>query len=88
MLRMFHSDVGRFPTTSEGLIALVNNPGLKGYSKDGYLSELPIDPWGNTYKYLCPGTSGRYYDLESFGKDGEDGGTDDNADIEHWNLNS
>jgi general secretion pathway protein G len=83
---LFKTDTGRFPTTSEGLEALVSNPGVKGYCPEGYLDRVPVDPWGNRYTYLCPGVHGKDYDLESFGKDGEDGGSGDNADIESWNL--
>jgi len=85
-LALFKTDTGRFPTTSEGLEALVSDPGIKGYNSDGYLDKVPPDPWGNRYIYLSPGVYGKDYDLESYGKDGEDGGTDKNADIESWNL--
>jgi len=85
-LALFKTDTGRFPTTSEGLESLVTDSGLKGYSRDGYLDKVPVDPWGNRYVYLCPGINSRDYDLESYGRDGEDGGADDNADIESWNL--
>ncbi len=85
-LALFKTDTGRFPTTSEGLEALVSDPGIKGYNSDGYLNKVPLDPWGNRYIYLSPGVYGKDYDLESYGKDGEDGGTDKNADIESWNL--
>lgn len=85
-LGMFKADTGRFPTTSEGLQALVTNPGLKGYDIDAYLERVPTDPWGNRYIYISPGINSKDYDLESYGKDGEDGGTDNNADIESWNL--
>ena len=88
MLATFKIDTGRFPTTSEGLQALVTNPGLENYSREGYLDRLPTDPWGNPYIYICPGFHSKDYDLESYGKDGEDGGTDDDADIESWNLES
>lgn len=86
MLALFKTDTGRFPNTSEGLLALVTNPGLDNYSREGYLDQMPIDPWGNPYIYICPGLHGKDYDLESYGKDGEDGGTDDDADIESWNI--
>ncbi len=86
-LALFKTDTGRFPTTSEALTVLVSNPGIKGYNSDGYLDKVPHDPWGNGYIYICPGVYGRDYDLESYGKDGEDGGTEDNGDIESWNLN-
>ena len=85
-LALFKTDTGRFPTTSEGLQALVTNPGIKGYNSDGYLDKFPLDPWGNRYVYISPGLHSKDYDLESYGKDAEDGGTEDNADIESWNL--
>ena len=85
-LALFKTDTGRFPTTSEGLNVLVTDPGIKGYNKDGYLDKVPLDPWGNRYIYLSPGVHSKDYDLESYGKDGEDGGTDNDADIESWNL--
>ena len=85
-LALFKTDTGRFPTTSEGLELLVTDPGIKGYNKDGYLDKVPLDPWGNRYIYLSPGVHSKDYDLESYGKDGEDGGIDNDADIESWNL--
>jgi len=85
-LALFKTDTGRFPTTSEGLEVLVSNPGIKGYSSDGYLDKMPLDPWGNKYVYISPGVHNKDYDLQSYGKDGEQGGTGDNADIESWNL--
>ena len=85
-LALFKMDTGRFPTTSEGLEALVTDPGIKGYDEDAYLDKVPLDPWGNKYIYLSPGVHRKDYDLESYGKDGEDGGTDNDADVESWNL--
>jgi general secretion pathway protein G len=85
-LALFKTDTGRFPTTSEGLEVLVSNPGIKGYNSDGYLDKLPKDPWGNKYVYISPGMHNKDYDLESYGKDGDEGGAGDNADIESWNL--
>jgi general secretion pathway protein G len=85
-LALFKTDTGRFPTTSEGLQALVTNPGIQGYNSDGYLDKVPLDPWGNRYVYISPGLHSKDYDLESYGRDAEDGGTEDNADIESWNL--
>jgi len=87
-LALFKTDTGRFPTTAEGLPALVTNPGLKGYDSDGYLDRVPTDPWGNSYIYISPGLHSKDYDLESLGKDGEDGGTGYDADIESWDLRS
>jgi general secretion pathway protein G len=86
-LAFFKTDTGRFPATAEGLEALVSNPNLKGWRQGGYIEggKVPLDPWGHPYIYLCPGTHDDY-DLGSYGKDGEAGGTGDNADIESWNL--
>ena len=85
-LALFKTDTGRFPTTSEGLEALVSGASIDG-SKGSYIegNKVPIDPWKHEYVYLCPGIHDDY-DLESFGKDGEDGGTGNDADIESWNL--
>lgn len=86
VLALFKTDTGRFPTTSEGLEALISDPGIKGYNSDGYLDNVPLDPWGNKYIYISPGLHSKDYDLESFGKDGEEGGTEKDADIESWNI--
>jgi general secretion pathway protein G len=85
-LALFKTDTGRFPTTSEGLEALVGGSAIRG-SESSYIegNKVPKDSWGRDYVYLCPGAHDDY-DLESFGKDGEDGGTDNDADIESWNL--
>ena len=85
-LALFKTDTGRFPTTSEGLQALVVDPGIKGYNRDAYLDKVPVDPWGGEYIYVSPGIHNRDYDLESYGKDSEDGGVADAADVESWNL--
>ena len=87
-LALFKTDTGYFPSTSEGLEALVGNPGVEGYNDEGYLERTPKDPWGNHYVYISPGVHSKNYDLESYGKDGEDGGTNDDADIESWNIES
>jgi len=86
-LGMFYADTGRYPTTAEGLAALVKDPGIKGYSPEGYL-EKTKDPWGNPYVYIYPGTHDKEYDLKSYGKDGENGGTGYDADIENWNIDN
>ncbi len=86
-LAMFKTDNGRFPTTSEGLQALVSNPGgLRDYDPDGYLGKVPKDAWKNAYVYICPGVNSKDYDLMSYGKDGENGGTGYDADIGSWSL--
>jgi general secretion pathway protein G len=87
-LALLKTDTGSFPTTSQGLEALINDPGLKGWKQGGYIEggKVPVDPWGNPYMYLCPGIHGEDYEIESYGKDGEDGGSGDDADIESWNI--
>ncbi len=87
-LAYFRTDVGRFPTTSEGIEALVTNPGLKGYNSEGYLQRVPLDPWGHKYIYISPGIKSKDYDLESYGKDGEEGGAGDDRDVESWDIES
>jgi general secretion pathway protein G len=80
-----HMD-GRYPTTDEGLKALVSPPsdGAKGW-KGPYIKELRPDPWSNAYAYRCPGLHGaRTFDLWSRGADGADGGEGPNADVTNW----
>ena len=83
-------DNGRYPTTEQGLQALVQKPSSspvpKNYPANGYLDTVPADPWGNEYIYCSPGVQGGPYSLESYGADGMDGGEGENADIESWNL--
>ena len=78
----FKNDLGRFPTTAEGLAALLRcPPGLEGRWQGPYLEELPLDPWGHPYQYRSPATkSTKGYDLWSFGPDGV--ASDD--DIGNW----
>ncbi len=83
-LDQFKMDVGRYPTTSEGLNALVTNPGVEGW--DGsYLKKgiVPKDPWNRPYHYQSPGNHGDY-DLFSYGADGQPGGEGVNKDITSW----
>ena len=83
-LDQFKLDVGRYPTTEEGLKALIENPGVEGW--DGpYLKKkkIPKDPWGRDYIYRCPGEHGEY-DLFSYGADGRPGGEGEDADITSW----
>ena len=80
-LDTFRLDVGRYPTTEEGLAALVNKPGAVTQWNGPYLKkEVPLDPWGHPYQYQSPGASSDF-ELRSYGKDGQPGGTGDNADI-------
>ncbi|MGA4634208.1 type II secretion system major pseudopilin GspG [Pseudomonas solani] len=86
-LDMYKLDNFAYPSTQQGLEALVKkpsgNPQPKNWNKDGYLKRLPVDAWGNPYQYLSPGTKSAY-DLYSFGADGKEGGTDADADIGNW----
>ncbi len=77
-LQLFSFDMGRFPTTSEGLEGLARNPGGLDSWRGPYLSkpDVPKDPWGKPYVYRCPGEHGDY-DLFSSGPDGVEGGNDD-----------
>ena len=86
-LDTYRLDMGRYPTTQEGLGALMQPPGGGGGSRwDGpYLNkDVPLDPWDNPYQYRAPGGGGRPYDLFSFGADGAPGGDGDNRDITSW----
>ena len=76
-LQLFLFDLGRYPTSAEGLDALVHNPGNLDAWRGPYLAkDVPKDPWGRPYTYRCPGMHGDY-DLLSFGPDGAEGGDDD-----------
>jgi general secretion pathway protein G len=81
-LDTYRLDVGRYPTTEEGLGALLAAPATAGAKWNGpYLKKgVPPDPWGRPYQYKAPGTRGEY-EITSLGKDGQPGGTADNADI-------
>jgi general secretion pathway protein G len=81
-LDTFRLDVGRYPTTEEGLGALmIAPPATAGKWNGPYLKKgVPPDPWGHPYQYRAPGSKGEY-DIVSTGKDGQPGGTGENADI-------
>jgi len=84
-LDLYHLEVGRYPTTDEGLKALVERPtGLNKWNGP-YLKKknIPTDPWGNDYHYKYPGEQG-LYDLYSLGNDNMDGGEGNDADIVSW----
>jgi general secretion pathway protein G len=86
-LEMYRLDNKSYPSTDQGLEALVAKPGgepdAKNWNPDGYLKkkQLPLDPWGNQYQYVVPGQEGRPYDLYSFGADGREGGEGYDTDI-------
>lgn len=84
-LDSFLVDVGRYPSTQEGLAVLRTKPAAAADKWNGpYLKkELPADPWGNPYVYRAPGRSGGY-EIVSFGADGREGGEGEHADINSW----
>jgi general secretion pathway protein G len=84
-LDLFCLDVGRYPTTSEGLAALAHAPGGVDAWSGPYVrvGAIPKDPWGHPYLYRSPGEHGPY-DIISYGADGQQGGTGTAADIESW----
>lgn len=88
-LNMYRLDNFHYPSTQQGLEALVSRPSgepqPRNWSSDGYLGTVPVDPWGNPYQYLNPGVRGQI-DVWSFGADGQPGGEGSNADIGNWNL--
>ena len=83
-LKMYKLDNNDYPTTEEGLEALVERPSSAEegeYNPSGYLDKVPEDPWGNEYVYISPGTDGSPFDLYSLGADGAEGGEGFDADI-------
>lgn len=88
-LEMYRLDNFNYPTSEQGLDALVTQPTLApqpdNYRENGYIRRLPTDPWGNDYQYRQPGEHGRV-DIYSLGADGREGGEDLNADIGNWEL--
>ena len=88
-LDMYKLDNGAYPSTQQGLEALVKkpagNPQPKNWDQDGYLKKLPVDPWGNPYLYLSPGTRGKI-DIYTLGADNKEGGEDNDSDIGNWSL--
>ncbi len=85
-LKFYRLDNFAYPTTEQGLEALVtkpNDPNVKNWKPGGYLERLPKDPWGNPYLYLYPGNNGEI-DIYSLGRDGRPGGEGMDADIGNW----
>ncbi|RWA47645.1 type II secretion system protein GspG [Cupriavidus sp. UYMSc13B] len=85
-LKLYRLDNSRYPTTEQGLTALVAKPTTEpvpnNWKGGGYLEKLPKDPWGHPYQYLNPGV--REIDVFSFGADGQAGGNGNDADIGNW----
>ncbi|MEN8808113.1 MAG: type II secretion system major pseudopilin GspG [Desulfobacterales bacterium] len=90
-LKLYKLDNGVYPTTEQGLQALVEEPDVENVSqnwrKGGYLEKgkVPKDPWGNEFIYLAPGIQSDY-DITSYGADGVPGGEDENKDINSWEI--
>jgi general secretion pathway protein G len=91
-LKLYKLDNGKYPTTDQGLKALIEkpeaNPEPRNYRDGGYLdaSEVPADPWGNEYVYRSPGEEDRPFEIISLGADGDDGGGGVDADIKSWEI--
>ncbi|MDP3514717.1 MAG: type II secretion system major pseudopilin GspG [Sulfuritalea sp.] len=83
-LDQYRLDVGRYPTTEQGLSALNAKPAGTSRWAGPYLKkDVPLDPWGKSYIYKNPGEHGEY-DLSSLGRDGRSGGSGEDADITNW----
>jgi general secretion pathway protein G len=89
-LELYYLDNGMYPSTEQGLTALIEKPQVgdipQNWQEGGYLAKgkLPNDPWGNPYIFISPGVYNSDYDLYSLGKDGQDGGEGYDADITNW----
>lgn len=90
-LKLYKLDNGKYPSTEQGLQALVEmpvtEPPLKHWREGGYLekNKVPLDPWDNEFVYLSPGAHGDF-DLSSLGADGEEGGEGKNRDVNSWEV--
>ncbi|WP_031482607.1 type II secretion system major pseudopilin GspG [Maridesulfovibrio frigidus] len=89
-LKLYKLDTGRYPSTEQGLKALIEKPDTRpvprNYRKGGYLDSTvaPVDPWGYDYIYRSPGEDDRDFEIISLGADGMEGGEDYDADINSW----
>jgi general secretion pathway protein G len=89
-LSMYNNDNGTYPSTEQGLLALVQKPNNEplptNYNEKGYLDkkQVPKDPWGRDYVYKSPGDHGNDFEIMSYGADGKDGGEGYNTDIKSW----
>lgn len=87
-LKFYRLDNFNYPSTEQGLEALVTkpaDPNIRNWKSGGYLDRLPADPWGNPYVYLSPGNQ-REIDIYTLGRDGRPGGEGVDADIGNWDL--
>src|ERR1700751_541894 len=84
-LEQFRLDVGRLPTTEEGPAALNTAPsGITNWEGPYLKKAVPLDPWGHPYLYAQPGAHQNDFDLTSYGRDGQPGGTGEDADLTNW----
>ncbi|MFZ6749709.1 type II secretion system major pseudopilin GspG [Undibacterium sp. Ren11W] len=88
-LKLYKLDNMHFPSTEQGLQALISKPtagpSANGWKTGGYIDKLPKDPWGNPYQYLSPGIKGEI-EIFSLGADGQPGGAGNDTDIGSWDL--
>ena len=88
-LKLYRLDIGQYPSSEQGLKALVERPSFgkdaTNWKSGGYLDDIPNDPWGNPYQYVIPGIHGEI-DVFSFGADGKAGGEGNDADIGNWKV--
>lgn len=88
-LKEFKIDNGFYPSTEQGLQALVEEPAVgktpRNYPSSGYMDKIPKDPWGNDYVYISPGEHGDF-DIISYGADAEEGGEGNDADVKSWEI--
>jgi len=86
-LKLYKLDNQRYPTTEQGLNALISKPtggpAANGWKEGGYIEKLPKDPWGSAYQYLSPGVKGEI-DVFSYGADGQPGGAGEDSDVGSW----
>jgi general secretion pathway protein G len=88
-LDLYRLDNFKYPTTEQGLMALVkqpNDPSITNYPSHGYLQTIPKDPWNQPYLYASPGADGRDYDVLTYGRDGKPGGNGPDADISNTTI--
>lgn len=88
-VKLYRLDNFRYPTTEQGLRALVSRPSSepvpRNWAENGYIDRMPVDPWGNEYQYLSPGVHGEF-DVFTLGADGVTGGSGADADLGTWTL--
>jgi general secretion pathway protein G len=90
-LTMYRLDNSKYPTTDQGLPALVTqptDPSIRHWRPGGYLRRVSKDPWENDYVYVYPGTHGGEYDLYSLGADNQPGGEGNDADVGNWDASA